>query len=384
MNRLSIYQKTVKMDKAWSDTLLSSNDTDNDVDSPSDDESLSSDEDECDNEALLNNNVTSTSLLSIACYHMISKTAQSIPIGPEQCADESGTSVPFKIVLKRLERFVNKITFGLFDEVNLHVVQETSIDRSLFISHVDQNQRAVFYDPKNHMHTINHNTDEFDRLLGLKQISSEEKYGGMPVQHMIAKLKSEYQGPVMRMINTGLIMTRIMVNVFIWKDPILSFWLLLFLILLMFILAFFPWREVLLLVGFIAFGPQNYLLKKNILKRILKSSSSMSSKKDDELDTYSSSANRVFYGQHKKDTNASASSSTIEPRQVHVPHTPFRRDRFYDWPPSPAVSRATPLNFSNMSNSSNADTIDGAIKNEIIESELFDAVVDHQHQHHHH
>ena len=110
----------------------------------------------------------------------------------------------------------------------------------------------------------------------------------------------------------------------------------------------------------------------------------MSSKKDDELDKYSSSANRVFYGQHKKDTNASASSSTIEPRQVHVPYTPFRRDRFYDWPPSPAVSRATPLNFSNMSNSSNADTIDGVIKNEIMESELFDAVVDHQHQHHHH
>ena len=254
MNRLSIYQKTMKIDKALTREVSLNLEEDTD----DDEKSSSSDEEEYESECSLSNHqVTSTSLSSSACQHMISKTAQSIPIGPEQSADKrSTTSVPFKIVLQRLERFTNKITFGLFDEVNLHVVQETSIDRSSFISHIDENPRAVFFDPKNNTHIINHTTDEFDRLLGLKQISSEEKYGGMPVQRMITKLKSEYQGPVMRMINTHLIITRILVNVFIWKDPILTFWFLLFLMLLMFILAIFPWRIIMLIVGFVGIGPQ--------------------------------------------------------------------------------------------------------------------------------
>jgi len=31
------------------------------------------------------------------------------------------------------------------------------------------------------------------------------------------------------------------------------------------------------------------------------------------------------------------------PRDVAVPYFRFRKDRFYDWPPDPTVSRATPL-----------------------------------------
>jgi hypothetical protein len=34
---------------------------------------------------------------------------------------------------------------------------------------------------------------------------------------------------------------------------------------------------------------------------------------------------------------------TAVPRDVAVPYFRFRKDRFYDWPPDPTVSRATPL-----------------------------------------
>ena len=103
---------------------------------------------------------------------------------------------------------------------------------------------------------------------------------------------------------------------------------------------------------------QNMLLKKKILKTILKSSSSEKRK----LETNGNST-RVFHGQYKNETN----SSNIEPREVYVPYTPFRRDRFYDWPPSPAVSRATPLNFSNLA--SNSGAMDNILESMLIEKQ---------------
>lgn len=33
----------------------------------------------------------------------------------------------------------------------------------------------------------------------------------------------------------------------------------------------------------------------------------------------------------------------IRPREVAVPYSKLRKDRFYDWPPDPTVSRATPV-----------------------------------------
>lgn len=33
----------------------------------------------------------------------------------------------------------------------------------------------------------------------------------------------------------------------------------------------------------------------------------------------------------------------IQPRSVAVPYSRFKKDRFFDWPPDPTVSRATPL-----------------------------------------
>ena len=45
----------------------------------------------------------------------------------------------------------------------------------------------------------------------------------------------------------------------------------------------------------------------------------------------------AFYGYNKP------TRRNVIPRDVAVPYFRFRKDRFYDWPPDPLVSRATPM-----------------------------------------
>lgn len=44
----------------------------------------------------------------------------------------------------------------------------------------------------------------------------------------------------------------------------------------------------------------------------------------------------AIYGQ-------ATSSKKVEPRAVAIPYSRIKKDRFYDWPPDPTVSRATPI-----------------------------------------
>lgn len=39
----------------------------------------------------------------------------------------------------------------------------------------------------------------------------------------------------------------------------------------------------------------------------------------------------------------STSSTKLQPRAVAIPYSRFKKERFYDWPPDPTVSRATPI-----------------------------------------
>merc|ERR1712232_199190 len=69
-------------------------------------------------------------------------------------------------------------------------------------------------------------------------------------------------------------------------------------------------------------------------------------KKEEEIDWQSDEINEndlyhsprpAFYA------NAKPSKRTQVPRDVAIPYFRFRKDRFYDWPPDPTVSRATPM-----------------------------------------
>ena len=43
------------------------------------------------------------------------------------------------------------------------------------------------------------------------------------------------------------------------------------------------------------------------------------------------------------DLHGQSSSKKLAPRSVAIPYSRVRKERFYDWPPDPTVSRATPL-----------------------------------------
>jgi hypothetical protein len=40
-----------------------------------------------------------------------------------------------------------------------------------------------------------------------------------------------------------------------------------------------------------------------------------------------------------------ANKKIIQPREIVVPYSRFRKERFFDWPPDPFVARATPVRF---------------------------------------
>jgi hypothetical protein len=43
--------------------------------------------------------------------------------------------------------------------------------------------------------------------------------------------------------------------------------------------------------------------------------------------------------------NTKATKKQVLPRDIVVPYTRFRKERFFDWPPDPSVARATPVRF---------------------------------------
>lgn len=63
------------------------------------------------------------------------------------------------------------------------------------------------------------------------------------------------------------------------------------------------------------------------------------------------------HGQTKTNSN-----KKVQARPVAIPYSRFRKERFYDWPPDPTVSRATPL----MGNESELGVSDNAPLPEMI------------------
>ena len=62
--------------------------------------------------------------------------------------------------------------------------------------------------------------------------------------------------------------------------------------------------------------------------------------KDDEDDGLEMKNDRPVFS---STIHGAVAGRKIQPRSVAVPYSRFKKDRFFDWPPDPTVSRATPL-----------------------------------------
>jgi hypothetical protein len=72
----------------------------------------------------------------------------------------------------------------------------------------------------------------------------------------LAAFSASFLEPIMKAIEVYLLIVRGAFNAFNWKDPYLSFWIVIFLVIAMVILALFPWQKFFYAAGIICVGPQ--------------------------------------------------------------------------------------------------------------------------------
>lgn len=88
---------------------------------------------------------------------------------------------------------------------------------------------------------------QIEKLLGLGQYSSG---------NMIVSRVAPYVEPIMGSANSFICLFRALFNIFTWRDPFLSFWVTVALMIGAAILFVFPWRVVLFVAGLALLGPQ--------------------------------------------------------------------------------------------------------------------------------
>mmetsp|Transcript_25742 Transcript_25742/g.36318 ORF Transcript_25742/g.36318 Transcript_25742/m.36318 type:complete len:1132 (-) Transcript_25742:170-3565(-) len=131
---------------------------------------------------------------------------------------------------------------------------------------------------------------------------------------------------------------RAIFNVFTWRDPICTFWVSVIVPVLIVFLHCFPWRGFMLLVGLVAFGPQNWLIR--ILKERhgdnkVDRNKQESDKKSPTLEELSNDQpvfRSTFTTEHKH-------NEADRVTKIRVPYSPIKYQRFYDWPPEPQFGR---------------------------------------------
>lgn len=303
-----------------------------------------------------------------------------IRVGPQQNADKSGNKkLPPQAHLSKVEHMLHRASKNISVEHVYFPPPQLQTQLGKEVNAKGPAGDVLTAKEKKHY-------DEFDKLLGYR----------LKNPNPIVRITSSFLGPLMRIIRIAIYSFRIGFNLCTWRDPYLTFWVFSFLCTLMFVLLIFPWRTFFFLSSSVLLGPQNIAVRKwlerranrrereekeekekEALKAQLKTndplvqpqiqpmnSSTLSNKNKEEV----GGKKKRIWGLKKlkedeeadqtdeiKETelfhsprpaffaNPKASKRNQVPRDVAVPYFRFRKDRFYDWPPDPTVSRATPM-----------------------------------------
>lgn len=171
------------------------------------------------------------------------RLVQRVKLGPPQDSDVKGKKVPPQVSLKKMENLLYKLSRN----VAVEFVHTGPQDAGEEVD-VDTGMTPLPKELKNKMSlkAKKAQADEYDKILG-----STVSYTN-PIQ----RIMSSFMGPVMRMMRVFIFVARICYNLSAWRDPILSFWLLVILAILFLILLVFPWRSFFFLTSIAAMGPQ--------------------------------------------------------------------------------------------------------------------------------
>ena len=309
-----------------------------------------------------------------------SKTRR-IRVGPQQNSEKSGRKLPPQAHLSRVEHMLHRASKNISVE---HVHFPPPHLQSQLGKEVNAKGPAgdvLTAKEKQHF-------DEFDRLLGYRTKNPNP----------IVRITSSFLGPLMRIIRIVIYAVRISFNVCSWRDPYLTFWVFAFLCTLAFVLLIFPWRTFFFLSTVVLLGPQNIAVRKYLEKRarereqeekiekekeelkaqlansgqdgqsqLIKQTASTDKDDKDAKEKAKKKRGGLFGRSKKKEEEDELKEAEIReaelyqsprpafyahnkptkrnqiPRDVAVPYFRFRKDRFFDWPPDPTVSRATPM-----------------------------------------
>lgn len=323
-----------------------------------------------------------------------SSSKQRIRVGPPQNTDsKSSKKIPPQVHLMKVEKILHKITRSVALEI-MHPPPDMgqAADAKESLSKKDKAAADTQDAQISSLKRKKLQLDEFDRMLGLQSES----------RNPITRITSTFLGPLMRMFRVFIYLFRIAFNVSTWRDPYMSFWVCLALVVWCILLVWFPWRTFFLLVTVATVGPQNmflrYYLEKKAEKKRRKEQEEAEKKLAEQAtstDDYgyevaepqlaseanelekeplskseasNPSGNSGFFSRVFAKRSATekvddddddvkvdrppfrtdpyeklSSSKKTQSRSIVIPYSRFKADRFYDWPPDPTVSRATPL-----------------------------------------
>ena len=176
--------------------------------------------------------------------------------GPPQNTDVRGRKIPPQLILQKIERIIHKVSMKLSVELvsappcatmphpegsSMEIGSCSALNASMSDSDDGgMNKQTSAHRKKKAMH------DAFDRLLGLNTKSANP----------VIRIASGYLGPLMRVVRVATYIVRISFHISTWKDPFLSFWVFVGLLILLFVLIIFPWRNFFLLLVMASVGPQ--------------------------------------------------------------------------------------------------------------------------------
>ena len=175
-------------------------------------------------------------------------TKTRLKIGPPQDVDRRGAKVPPQLQLQKMERRMHSYSLKIavepvFAPTNTGADSNTGNPKN---STAESRELLLLDNQNSALKKRKAVYDEFDKLLGLKSRSANP----------LNRIMSSFLGPLMRMCRISLYAFRISYHTFSWRDPFLSFWVLVVLCLLCLLLIAFPWQQFFFLAVVALLGPQ--------------------------------------------------------------------------------------------------------------------------------
>jgi hypothetical protein len=261
-----------------------------------------------------------------------------------------------KIFSKTIQEARHKVHAMLYHMFNDHVYK---IDKNLFPTVVKEDARnemekgkkkkgfmfnrrqsndndkdEVERRKKAQMSPYDQKQDEIDKVLAINKYSNSNPW--------INRVAVVIQ-PIVEMAQLPLLLFRALFNLLTWQDPILSFWVTFMCPTGAIVLYLCPYRIIFGVLGIYYLGPQNYAIRLYQESRpgyqppdfdtIVKKKKPEKEENYHELQFFSSEAPG---NQHIRFKNV----DPAQVKQIVVPSSMWKYNRFYDWPPEPEHARA--------------------------------------------